>query len=402
MDILLKNPVGTGLAEGTGVSISSRRTAGKLLLLCTAGGLSPWDKERISRIMSVPVDWELFLHLAELHGVVPLINHNLTLNGLIDRLPQRLRERINEVSKSILYRNIILSSALRKVLDAFEERGIPAIALKGTILAEQLYGNPGLRPSADMDIMIPPEKVSLAGAILLELGYKQPPRQKEWDHPFHEAPYCKQGRFMLLVELHRNLEDEKLVTISAPEVWQRAMVLEMQGRAVMALSLEHNLLFLAWHLCKHDINLLRSLNDIAELIKKYNGVLDWDYVLKASHAWEIDTVLYFTLRRAREMLGAPVPAPVMKVLKPRAWRPALIRFLVSEEFFIFSTGWNKLRDETYTTARSLMMSNVHKALFVQMRNRRSKKAAWIRTAGWIVLVFSAALLRNTVVLVSRK
>lgn len=381
-------------------SLSGQRSAKEILLLCTTANISHGKKERISQILAGSVDWRYLLYLAEFHGVAPLIAHNLVANGLASQVPQPCLERLNKIYHSTLYRNVILSGELSKVLSLFSQHDIAAIVLKGTILAEQLYGNPGLRTVSDMDILVQPQQVSLASSLILEMGYKRVAQQVTRNHPFHEE-YYKQVQYPVFIELHWNLDDPKLVAVPQQEIWHRAQLLQIQGGTTMVLSPEDNLLFLSNHLSKHSTNLLRSLNDIAELLKKYHGLLDWDYVLESTHSWGIEAAVYYSLWRAQEIFGAPVPTSVVKVLKPESWRRWLLDFLISQEFFISNTRSPQLRNETCVVVRSLMMRHVHQAALVLARNRgRNKRAAWLRTATWIVLVFGAALGRNAARFVS--
>ncbi|MDD5289346.1 MAG: nucleotidyltransferase family protein [Dehalococcoidales bacterium] len=374
---------------------SPRQAAREMLLLCSTSGISPAGKERISRVLARTMDWKYFITLAELHGVTPFIAHNLITNGLASCVPETYIGRLKKAYNNNLCRNIVLSSELAKVLLALNQRSIPHIVLKGTVLAEQLYGNPGLRTVSDMDILVPPGKVSEAGSVLTEIGYRQPGSGKTREHPFHESPYCKMARFPLVIELHRDLDDQNLVHTPLPMIWRRAQPLQTQGVSTKVLSPEDTLLFLSNHLSKHASGLLKSLNDIAELLKKHADTLDWNYIAWSAKSWEIETPVYYALKRANELLGAPVQMPVISGLEPKNPRRWLVNFLVNRDFFVSSTGSAKLLDETYTVARSLMMKRSDQSKLVLSRNRGSdKKAPWIRTVSWVLFVYGAAGIRN--------
>jgi hypothetical protein len=170
----------------------------------------------------------------------------------------------------------------------------------------------------------------------------------------------------------------------------------------MVLSSEDNLLFLANHLSKQDTQLLRFLGDIAELLRKYNGHLDWDYIIESAHSWQVEATVYYSLKRARDILGAPVPAYSLDTLKPSTWRRWVLDFLLSPEAFV-SINRNRLVSETSVLARSLMMKHTHQILTVLSRYRGSgKKGAWLRTAIWIMLVFIVGLGRNGIKIASRR
>jgi len=54
------------------------------------------------------------------------------------------------------------------------DAGIRSIALKGPLLGEAIYGDPGRRPSSDIDLLVPPEQLQTAVEVIRELGYRAP------------------------------------------------------------------------------------------------------------------------------------------------------------------------------------------------------------------------------------
>ncbi len=54
------------------------------------------------------------------------------------------------------------------------DAGIRSIALKGPFLGEALYGDPGRRPSSDIDLLVPPEQLHAAVEVIRDLGYRAP------------------------------------------------------------------------------------------------------------------------------------------------------------------------------------------------------------------------------------
>jgi hypothetical protein len=248
-----------------------------------------------------------------------------------------------------------------------------------------------------MDILVQHPKLPLARSLLLEMGYQKLNLQRVKDHPFHEV-YYRYVQLPFCIELHWNLDDPKLVTIPQKELWSRAQLVQIHEEDTMVLSSEDNLLFLSNNLIKQVNQLLRSLCDVAELLEKYQDVLDWKYIIESANSWGIETSVYYTLKQSKELLGAPVPVSVVNALKPKPWRRWLLGFLINEEYLLSSTSVTKIKAETYAVFRSLMMNQARRMLIVlsNFRNRgRGGSIAWLRTIIWIVLVFSAALWHNT-------
>lgn len=61
-----------------------------------------------------------------------------------------------------------------RVLSLLGEAGIRASALKGPLLAEAIYGDPGRRLSGDVDLLVPPEHLSEAVDLVRTMGYDAP------------------------------------------------------------------------------------------------------------------------------------------------------------------------------------------------------------------------------------
>jgi hypothetical protein len=374
-----------------GSSLPGKRAAREILLLCATANISPANKERISQLLLKTVDWEHLLELAEFHGMVSLITHNLTNNSLISQVPKPYSERLNQTYNGSLYRNIILSIELENVLAAFKKKGIAVIVLKGTILAEQLYGNPALRTVTDMDIMVKLEDIPSAGSLLVEIGYKKLINLSSQSHPFHDV-YQKLAIMPFFIELHWNLDDQELVTVPLADIWQRAQIINIQGATTMVLSPEDALVHLSNNFSKPSGLILRNLCDITELTKKYKETLDWDYFIESARSWGIETGVYYSLKVSKELLGVPVPESVVNALKPNKLRRWALDLLINRETFLVPIKWSQLRSETSIMIRSLVIRPTRRMLAALSKYRgHRKRAGWLRTAFWAILVFGAAL-----------
>ncbi|HTD09211.1 MAG TPA: nucleotidyltransferase family protein [Solirubrobacteraceae bacterium] len=54
------------------------------------------------------------------------------------------------------------------------DAGVPSVALKGPLLGETIYGDPGRRPSSDIDLLVSPEQLQTAVEVMRGLGYGAP------------------------------------------------------------------------------------------------------------------------------------------------------------------------------------------------------------------------------------
>jgi hypothetical protein len=380
---------------------AGREAAREVLLRCTAATIPEESKQELASLLARGIDWDYFLELARAQDVAALVAHHLSAGGLSEHVPEWCRARLSQAYSGTLYRNIVLSAELGKVLAAFDEAGIPVITLKGTVLAEVLYGNPALRSVADMDVLVHAADMPRARRLLAELGYQRLDMPPGWEHPFHENPYYKAGRFPLIIELHWDLDDRRLVTTPEEQIWRRAERLELEGVSTLVLSPEDRLLFLSDHLSKQGNQLLKFLADVAELLRKYEHSLDWDYVMQSAQAWQMATVICWALRHARGLLQAPVPEAALARLGPGGWRRALADFLLGPDWLTPVEG-EKLRAWTSTLARGLMMKRLGQTAAVLRRQEGGlKRGAWPRIAMWVTLVLLAAVGRRCTALPER-
>jgi hypothetical protein len=375
-------------------SLAGRRAAREILLLSTTTTLSYDNMKRLSTVLEGTVDWKYLFNLVEYHRVGPLIAYNLTQNDLSNQVPALYLKRLSQIYTDNVHRNVLLSNELVKILSIFNQNGIDVITLKGSVLGEQLYVNPGLRTTHDIDILVQPDKVPQAGTLLQEMEYSESTLPDEIEHPFHRVYYKTVG-VPFMVELHWDLNDPKLEIVNREELWRRARHYQFQGGTTMVLSPEDMLVYISTRLLTQDGQHFKHLADITELLKKNQDNLDWDYIIDTSHSLGITATTYYTLKWAQELLGAPVPEPTIMAIKPSLLRRCLIGWLVSHKILLSPTGWIKLRSEITTLARSMMMSRIRQTFIVLAKYRGSdKKAVWLRTLAWIPLVFGAALWLN--------
>jgi hypothetical protein len=120
-----------------------------------------------------------------------------------DAADDLLRSRVDATRREARLRALVLDATLRRVVDALEGAGVPTLPIKGTTLADRLHGDPGLRPTTDVDVLVPRAQVRLAVETLCALGYPAP-EDPAWTQGLPEMHYTFGGRDAATprVELH--------------------------------------------------------------------------------------------------------------------------------------------------------------------------------------------------------
>ncbi len=222
----------------------------------------------------------------------------------------RASAELNQASRGTALRNLHLAGELVSLLELFEANGVPAVPLKGPVLAVVLYGDIALRECRDLDILVGRPDAGRAKELLLSRGYRVEsllePRSDTMllGSGYHYPLYRDDG---LAVELHWALAPREFpYPLDADEVWTRLRPVPLGGRVVYTLGPEDLLLFLCAHGAKHCWWRPQWIRDVAELIGR-EGALDWGTIARRARARGAERMLLLGLWLAYDLLDAPVP-----------------------------------------------------------------------------------------------
>ena len=111
--------------------------------------------------------WSEIKRLAEIHRFSGLLAHSASA-----WLPASERPWRDGVLMSHHRRHAQRLQSLRLITEAFRAEGVNCISLKGPLLAERFYAVPFLRPSNDLDLLIPERDVSSVVRLMRKLGFR--------------------------------------------------------------------------------------------------------------------------------------------------------------------------------------------------------------------------------------
>lgn len=207
---------------------------------------------------------ELLL-LARKHGIAQIVSAALINNGYLENSPQK-GLFMNEIYSSV-YSYEKMNTVFNEVCSAFEKDRIPYIPLKGAVI-RNLYPQPWMRSSCDIDILVKEKDLDFAIASLGRLGgYKQK------DKSNHDVTFVSADG--IAVEIHYKLLGDKkspLYTKVLSSVWNSA---ELQTGYKYRYLLSdgifyyYHILHMAKHLRKGGCG-IRSFIDLWLMNEKYN------------------------------------------------------------------------------------------------------------------------------------
>lgn len=145
----------------------------ELMLACARWPQRESDRQLIWDLAQNLQDWGRFVLLTKHHRIVPLVSRNLQA-ALSRGIPSRAQPAVAELKSSsanMTLRSLGLLSELRRVMVALKAAGIKVRVIKGFPLAQQVYGDIGLRAPGDLDLLIDSGQLLPADEVIRGLGY---------------------------------------------------------------------------------------------------------------------------------------------------------------------------------------------------------------------------------------
>lgn len=285
----------------------------RLLLYCARTRVCGEAAENLKRLAGSQLDWDYLYLLARRHSVLPLLYWQLNATAAAEVPPAQLR-RLRDEFRLHTARNLYLTGELERIVTLFDSEGVAVIPYKGPALAAFAYGNLALRRYVDLDILVRPEDVPRAKALLARRGFRPqlpltPAQERVLLRSQHNLPFTREDG-LLLVELHWEFAQRRYARAAGGEsVWSRLVDVRLGAREVKGLPAEELLLSLCVHGTKHLWERLAWVCDVAELLRSHPQ-LDWPSLLSQARQAQTERMLLLGLHLAGRLLGAPVPEEV--------------------------------------------------------------------------------------------
>ncbi|PYV21532.1 MAG: hypothetical protein DMG27_20545 [Acidobacteria bacterium] len=282
----------------------------QLCLLLLRSELSPDAERQALELLASPLGWQLVLERARTHEVLPLLYRNLEALGFAG-MPEPARAELADAYGNNAIRNVLLAKELARVLAQLGEAGVPVMPLKGAALAESLYGDPALRVSADMDILVPPKYFVEAFRLMVSSGYQSrftpPPLLELLARYGKDCALVREDRACVYpLQLHCGLvwggpvERDLL-----GQIWSEAVRKTFHGVPAFALSADWEFLYLAVHAARHSLTPLKWLVDLDRLCS--SGTVDWEKAKEKARRLGWEGAVQSSLATCAALLDTSVP-----------------------------------------------------------------------------------------------
>jgi len=262
-------------------------------------------------------DWDEVIQLAGINKAIPLLYHHLRITHKIAGIPAELKQKLLDASLFSSDCNVRLYYELSRLLKALNNEGVPVIVLKGSALAELVYPSIALRPMIDIDLLVKGNDIQEADRVLSQLGYEFELGVTGSSYPKRHTDYVKHIGYRgkdFDIDLH-----SKIYGLPGLDPWINALPAKIASTDTFILGPEDFLLYLCLHLDHH----IRTEGcarlvwwwDILELIKHYQGKLNWDYVIQTARKHKVEKYVHRVLHTIDKEFEGDVPADILVQLK---------------------------------------------------------------------------------------
>jgi hypothetical protein len=245
--------------------------------------------------------------------MLPLLYRNLQRLGLETSALDKFKGAYRQTH----YQNKLAFHRVGALLDLLARAGIATLVLKGAALIPLYYGEAGVRPMADFDLVVRPEQALATIRLLERSGWERDPglpltpgfisTQYSWHFSLPAAAE---------LDLHWYIFDQCCYPDADTESWESSVPVEIEGFPTRALNPTDQLL----HTCVHGaewnpVPPLRWIADAMTILDRAAGQIDWQRLLRQAQQRRLVPAVRDTLAYLQARLGAPVPDAVLSDLR---------------------------------------------------------------------------------------
>ena len=248
---------------------------------------------------------------------LPLVGWNLK-----DIAIDRERAAFQDAWRRIWASNRRVLAAAAPALEALVAADVRVVVIKGAALAWTTYETPALRPIADVDILVSPQDVAKARALLADHGWLPLRTMREADvMTRHALDYRKPPHGA--IDLHWHLHHECSWPDADAAIWQRALPFPGEPRGLLMLCPADQLIQTCLHgLRWSPVHSAHWIADAAHIIRRSGSTLDWSVVVLESRRRRVALQMREALHLVEQRARVAIPADALNALdaEPTSWR----------------------------------------------------------------------------------
>jgi hypothetical protein len=145
----------------------------EIVLLCAATRARRQATHARARRLTEALDWRGLTEILRSRRLLPTLGPRI-LRIAGDRAVDDFAVAVDRAILAGRRQGALLQLLCARITTALCDAGIPSATLKGPMLGEAIYGDPGRRPSRDIDLLVATEHLPAATEVVRALGYRAP------------------------------------------------------------------------------------------------------------------------------------------------------------------------------------------------------------------------------------
>jgi hypothetical protein len=288
-----------------------------LVVACSRWPLGPSDEREIRSRAAAATDWDRFLAWVRRNRIAPLVYENLRRTAS-PSVPEAVILELQSQTARNGRRVLMQIAEAARISRLLGDAGIRSMVIKGPTLSHLAFGDPALRESEDIDIVIDSARVREVDRMIVKAGYRRIVPNTELTPRLYEAYLhrrCQFGYYLetsnISLELHWRLTSNSLLMpLDARTSWSRCKPVRIAGASFATLPDEDLFLYLCVHGSVHMWFRLKWLADIAALLRRL-GPEVIERIAKRAGDLEVDRSFYQAVILAHRLMAVPVPPEVL-------------------------------------------------------------------------------------------
>ena len=265
-----------------------------LAVACCRWTYSGVGEETIRRLAK-GIDWGRFLATCRRHRIQGLAAHALAVLDVA--MPRPVHIALGGDARAIAEQGLVAARESARLAESFRDAQLPLLFLKGLTVGKLAYDNPFLKMGWDIDVLVAPEDLQAAAAVLGGLGYtlsipRDPGVLVDWHQSWKESIWRRGDG--IVVELHNRVADHPALLPGISAESPRQDVSIAPEIALPTLARDELFAYLSVHGASSAWFRLKWISDLAGLL----------------HHWGADAIdeLY---ERSRQFAAGRAPAQAL-------------------------------------------------------------------------------------------
>ena len=257
-------------------------------------------------------DWAGFLESSYTHGVYPLVAKSLKS---IHAVPEHIKSVLKITNLDIARRNMTMTAELLRIMKLLEENGISALAIKGPVLSQMIYGDITQRQFADLDILVQEKDLYRTVELLCDNGFVSEHsikflKNKELLQVLKDFSIMRPSQ-NISIEIHWKLFlQSQIKNDYLHYFYQNSNKVIINNYYIKTLDHNSLILYLILHGSKHMWERLEWIADVDRLAR--NKDADWDNILTSARRMKSEQLFNLGIVVCRELFSTPFPVRILE------------------------------------------------------------------------------------------